>query len=162
MSSSVGFQLWHSPIPYIFGGLIVAMGLMVTALVVLACSHCKSAEGNDNSISQVEAPAAVVPLEREPTLMVVIMAGDDKPSFLAKPFDATIVQRGRCSHRGTCAQPVSTTRGRVLLMIMREILKVDASFFLPFQFLFRHKCKSLRKSVDVSFCVLFLFIFVCI
>jgi len=88
MSSSVGFQLWHSPIPYVFGGLIVAMGLMVTALVVLACSHCKSAEGNDNSISRVEAPAALVPLEREPTLMVVIMAGDDKPSFLAKPFDA--------------------------------------------------------------------------
>ena len=65
-----------------------AMGLMVVALIVLACLHRKSADGNDNSTSQIETPAPLIPLEREPMVMVVIMAGDDKPRFLAKPFDA--------------------------------------------------------------------------
>ncbi|GKC32097.1 glutamine dumper 2-like protein [Tanacetum coccineum] len=32
---------WHSPVPYLFGGLAAMMGLIAFALLVLACSYWK-------------------------------------------------------------------------------------------------------------------------
>ncbi|ONK68230.1 uncharacterized protein A4U43_C05F9050 [Asparagus officinalis] len=87
MSSPGGHQPWQSPTPYIFGGLASVMGLILIALIVLVCSDHKSSDGDENSRSQPEAPAAVSPVEREAKVMVVIMAGDDEPTFLAKPYD---------------------------------------------------------------------------
>jgi len=96
LSSSAEVHVWHSPLPYLFIGLAAMMGLIAIALVVLACSHRKSSGSNNNSTLQPENPEIPTPLEREPKVMLVIMAGDDMPSFLAKPFDvlkssATIV-----------------------------------------------------------------------
>lgn len=87
LSSSAKIQLWHTPTPYIFITIAFMMGLIALALIMLACSHRKSSDNSRSSTAQVEQPAMLTPLEREPMVMVVVMPGDANPRFLAKPFD---------------------------------------------------------------------------
>ncbi|KAK8968381.1 Protein GLUTAMINE DUMPER 3 [Platanthera guangdongensis] len=91
---------WHSPVPYLFGGLAAMLGLIAFALLILACSYWKlsgyleggGGEGGDLSPAEEEQkagdgggkPAASVYEER----IVVIMAGDKKPTFLATPMSS--------------------------------------------------------------------------
>ncbi|CAI9772311.1 unnamed protein product [Fraxinus pennsylvanica] len=92
---------WHSPAPYLFGGLATMLGLIAFALWVLACSYWKlsgrmnTAEGqggegdmeagdDKNGGGAVKRPLPV--LEEK---IVVIMAGDEKPTFLATPTFTT-------------------------------------------------------------------------
>ena len=90
LSRSAEFHVWHSPLPYLLIGLAAMMGLIAIALIVLAYSHRKSSGGGGSSSSsstlETENPGVLAPLEREPKVLLVIMAGDDMPSFLAKPF----------------------------------------------------------------------------
>ncbi|OIT33068.1 PREDICTED: protein GLUTAMINE DUMPER 2-like [Nicotiana attenuata] len=89
---------WHSPVPYLFGGLAAMLGLIAFALLILACSYWKLSshlrEHDDNqSQDDTEAGAgeklatgvvkAVPEFEEK---IVVIMAGDLNPSFLATPM----------------------------------------------------------------------------
>ncbi|KAL4197360.1 hypothetical protein AMTRI_Chr04g187940 [Amborella trichopoda] len=37
---------WHSPVPYLFGGLAAMLGLIAFALLILACSFWKLSENN--------------------------------------------------------------------------------------------------------------------
>ncbi|WOK95218.1 hypothetical protein Cni_G03925 [Canna indica] len=87
-SLSAGLQSWRSPLPYLFGGLAAMVGLIAVALIVLACTRHKSAEGGESSTAAppcaMEKPM-LLPLDREPRI-VVIMAGDDFPTFFAKPL----------------------------------------------------------------------------
>jgi len=90
LSSSTESQLWNSPTLYVFGGLAAMMGLIAIALIMLACSHCTSSDSNNNnnnnnSTSKIDNLVVLDSPDREPKVMVVIMAGDDKPSCLAKP-----------------------------------------------------------------------------
>jgi len=89
LSSSAESQLWNSPTLYVFGGLAAMMGLIAIALIMLACSHCTSSDSNNNnnnnSTSKIDNLVVLDSPDREPKVMVVIMAGDDKPSCLAKP-----------------------------------------------------------------------------
>ncbi|CAM0909043.1 unnamed protein product [Alopecurus aequalis] len=87
---------WQSPVPYLFGGLAAMLGLIAFALLILACSYWKlsgyldapsdgaqdgdSAGGEKGSASGTARPAADF-LEH----VVVIMAGEERPTFLAKP-----------------------------------------------------------------------------
>ena len=88
LSSSAELHIWRSPLPYLFIGLSVMMGLLAIALIVLACSHRKSSGSSSNSTLQTGNPVVLTSLEREPEVMAAVnMAGDDMPSFLAKPFD---------------------------------------------------------------------------
>ncbi|KAK9141443.1 hypothetical protein Syun_010843 [Stephania yunnanensis] len=91
---------WHSPVPYLFGGLAVMLGLIAFALFILACSYWKLSgflendnnNNNNNNNNErddpekgddvVEKSDSSVVLEEK---MAVIMAGDDKPTFLATP-----------------------------------------------------------------------------
>ncbi|RWW16852.1 hypothetical protein BHE74_00003700 [Ensete ventricosum] len=57
------------------------MILIAAALIILACSHWRSAIRGGSS----EEKPVIVHVDMEPRV-VVVMAGDDKPSFLAKPF----------------------------------------------------------------------------
>ncbi|KAJ6829082.1 protein GLUTAMINE DUMPER 5 [Iris pallida] len=101
-SSSVEHSsTWHSPVPYLFGGLAAMLGLIAFALLILACSywrlsgfldddqdqhhHASSSNNNDNS-SATAATSKPTPYLEEG--FVVIMAGDDKPTFLATPVTA--------------------------------------------------------------------------
>ncbi|XP_022998640.1 protein GLUTAMINE DUMPER 6-like [Cucurbita maxima] len=94
-------HLWNSPIPYLFGGLFLTMLLIAVALIILACSFRKRFfTGHSSPGSQKDPPVAgssTMELVMEPKILVV-MAGDYTPMFLATPVAAGVgdVPR-RCS-----------------------------------------------------------------
>ncbi|TVU08381.1 hypothetical protein EJB05_41785, partial [Eragrostis curvula] len=86
---------WQSPVPYLFGGLAAMLGLIAFALLILACSYWKlsgyldadrdrdgsGADGDQKgSASGTARPAAGFQEH-----VVVIMAGEERPTFLATP-----------------------------------------------------------------------------
>ncbi|KAK4435716.1 protein GLUTAMINE DUMPER 4 [Sesamum alatum] len=87
---------WHSPVPYLFGGLAAMLGLIAFALLILACSYWKLSAGEDAGQGDLEAGAGekgesnsdakALPVFEEKVL--VIMAGDVKPTFLATPMSS--------------------------------------------------------------------------
>ncbi|KAK3018330.1 hypothetical protein RJ639_002985 [Escallonia herrerae] len=92
-TSTAGFRHWNSPVPYLFVGLALMLGLIAVALVILVCSFKKPASSQprisdtDDQEKPAKAPVEVLELEMEPKI-VVIMAGDDKPTCLAMPASA--------------------------------------------------------------------------
>lgn len=88
-TQGVGFWRWNSPVLYLFGGLAIMFGLIIVALILLACSHLKSERG---SSGEQEKKALEKPVCEEGVRHVlVIMAGDTKPTFLAKPTSHVLV-----------------------------------------------------------------------
>ncbi|CDP14456.1 unnamed protein product [Coffea canephora] len=94
-------SLWHSPLPYLFGGLAAMLGLIAFALLLLACSYWRlsssinnqessgerdSEEGGDDGKAENAAAGKAMPGFEEK--IVVIMAGDVKPTFLATPMSS--------------------------------------------------------------------------
>ncbi|KAG8381961.1 hypothetical protein BUALT_Bualt05G0027000 [Buddleja alternifolia] len=92
---------WHSPVPYLFGGLAAMLGLIAFALLILACSYWKLSGqvngGDDGGDRDVEggaekgesgADAKASPVFEEKFL--VIMAGDVNPTFLATPMSSKV------------------------------------------------------------------------
>ncbi|CAM0909047.1 unnamed protein product [Alopecurus aequalis] len=85
---------WHSPVPYLFGGLAAMLGLIAFALLILACSYWKlsgyldaatEGSGRDGQASEKEsASGAAKPAADFQEHVIVIMAGDERPTFLAK------------------------------------------------------------------------------
>ncbi|XAR71465.1 hypothetical protein NMG60_11028738 [Bertholletia excelsa] len=87
---------WHSPVPYLFGGLAAMLGLVAFALLILACSYwkfCGRHGRNSSSYGQGDIEDAVeesadkannLPVFQDKIL--VIMAGEMKPTFLATPL----------------------------------------------------------------------------
>lgn len=90
---------WHSPVPYLFGGLAAMLGLIAFALLILACSYWKLSgnfeenqerdleEGNNNNNnnnSNGEDGKMVEPPILEENFLV-IMAGQLKPTYIATP-----------------------------------------------------------------------------
>ncbi|KAI3772002.1 hypothetical protein L6452_03176 [Arctium lappa] len=90
---------WHSPVPYLFGGLAAMLGLIAFALLILACSYWKLSGYLDNR------PDAERDLEsgdsdtkpdndddKTPTVLeekyLVIMAGEARPTYLATPVSS--------------------------------------------------------------------------
>lgn len=86
-STTPAVHAGNSPIPYLFSGLGLMFGLVAVALMILACSYRKSSsssastdpEAQEKSVQQGQMKA-----EMEPKI-VVIMAGDDSPTYLAMP-----------------------------------------------------------------------------
>ncbi|CAA7047480.1 unnamed protein product [Microthlaspi erraticum] len=82
-------EIWKSPVPYLFGGLSLLLLLIALALLSLLCTNRKSPSDNDNPIDEEENGAG----DKEPKTIVeeclpkivVILAGDDKPTCLAVP-----------------------------------------------------------------------------
>ncbi|XP_062098804.1 protein GLUTAMINE DUMPER 5-like [Humulus lupulus] len=97
---------WHSPVPYLFGGLAAMLGLIAFALLILACSYWRlNSEMDDNDGERDDArdlesgsgteekdsgKGAKVYEEK----FLVIMAGDEKPTFLATPVCAKVSSFG--------------------------------------------------------------------
>ncbi|XVF54517.1 hypothetical protein PTKIN_Ptkin05aG0186800 [Pterospermum kingtungense] len=75
---------WNSPIPYVFGGLAIVFGIMAVALLFLACIHQWSSpnfpNGKEDKYKEIIQASACM----EPKI-VVIMAGDDHPTYVANP-----------------------------------------------------------------------------
>ncbi|CAI9293640.1 unnamed protein product [Lactuca saligna] len=111
---------WHSPVPYLFGGLAAMLGLIAFALMILACSYWKlSAElensedvdrdlesGNSDGDSKPEN-YKVPPVFEEKYL--VIMAGQENPTFLATPVSSRATSFGSSSCRGSSTENTSTS-----------------------------------------------------
>ncbi|EOA18784.1 hypothetical protein CARUB_v10007397mg [Capsella rubella] len=81
---------WHSPVPYLFGGLAAMLALIAASLLILVCSYWRLSgsaqsdlEGGDDAKPDGDTN------KTEPTTMpekfLVIMAGDVKPTYLATP-----------------------------------------------------------------------------
>ncbi|CAL5325962.1 hypothetical protein CsSME_00005327 [Camellia sinensis var. sinensis] len=86
---------WNSPIPYLFSGLAVMLGLIAFALVILACSYKKSSSSSSSSSSNSSTHAGEKPVRPPPEMepkIVVIMAGDENPTYLAKPVSSSQAQ----------------------------------------------------------------------
>ncbi|XP_047951764.1 protein GLUTAMINE DUMPER 1-like [Salvia hispanica] len=81
---------WHSPVPYLFGGLAAMLGLIAFALLILACSYWKLSEDGERDLEadgeRDGASKAAPPVMEEKFL--VIMAGQEKPTFLATPMSS--------------------------------------------------------------------------
>uniref|UniRef100_A0A1J3HLN4 Protein GLUTAMINE DUMPER 1 n=1 Tax=Noccaea caerulescens TaxID=107243 RepID=A0A1J3HLN4_NOCCA len=84
---------WHSPVPYLFGGLAAMLGLIAFALLILACSYWRLSSSDEEDgqnggrvdeekESRSGNKAANGAYEEK---FLVIMAGDDLPRFLATP-----------------------------------------------------------------------------
>ncbi|KAF3325809.1 protein GLUTAMINE DUMPER 2-like protein [Carex littledalei] len=84
---------WQSPVPYLFGGLAAMLGLIALALLILACSYWKlnsflsesqsddpASNDRDTKPAAQSGPPAILH-----QLFAVIMAGEQKPTFLATP-----------------------------------------------------------------------------
>ncbi|OVA12773.1 hypothetical protein BVC80_8545g14 [Macleaya cordata] len=85
-SAAAGIRGWRSPVPYLFGGLAIMLGLIAIALIILVCSYRKTSanRSSSNDVEKATTKPVLPPPEMEPKF-VVIMAGDDNPSFIAKP-----------------------------------------------------------------------------
>ncbi|KAK8597409.1 hypothetical protein V6N13_094821 [Hibiscus sabdariffa] len=89
-ASPVAASPWRSPVPYLFGGLASMLALIAFALFVLACSYRRLHNNNGGGASadqrDVENPHSIpnkqVIYEEK---ILVIMAGEVKPTFLATP-----------------------------------------------------------------------------
>lgn len=81
-SPEVGSWQWkNSGATYVFAGIAALMGLIALSLLILGCCRRKS---HDQSSSLPTGIDEAVSTTREEAKLV-IMAGDDAPSFLAKP-----------------------------------------------------------------------------
>ncbi|CAN4079539.1 unnamed protein product [Withania somnifera] len=81
----------NSIVPYLFGGLAFIFLLISLALLILACTHCRKISRNSSPMSRNgtmilrEVPNQIDVMAATEPKIVVIMAGDDKPSYLAIP-----------------------------------------------------------------------------
>ncbi|CAN8253104.1 unnamed protein product [Cochlearia groenlandica] len=90
---------WHSPVPYLFGGLAAMLSLIAFALLILACSYWRLSghldDGEDNQSGDIEAgvgkpaenTAAAANSVAFQEKFLVVMAGDVKPTYLATPVE---------------------------------------------------------------------------
>ncbi|KAB1211390.1 Protein GLUTAMINE DUMPER 2 [Morella rubra] len=83
-SSASGVRLWKSPVPYLFGSLALILLLLAVALIILLCSYRKRASNSSGENEGKPAKIMGTVVDTEPTI-VVIMAGDEKPTYLATP-----------------------------------------------------------------------------
>jgi hypothetical protein len=84
-----GFKNVTSPTPYFFGGLALMLAIITFALIILACScqeNSLSTNAGRNEEKATKNVEMVVDLEPK---IVVIMAGDTNPTYLAKPVSPT-------------------------------------------------------------------------
>ena len=78
-----------SPLPYLFSSLALVLILIAVALVLLACFYRKRpSNSSSNEVDLKQEMGMNTVFDSEPKF-VVIMAGDDKPTFLAKPVSSS-------------------------------------------------------------------------
>ncbi|GAU14066.1 hypothetical protein TSUD_168910 [Trifolium subterraneum] len=87
-SEAASLRNLSSPVPYLFGGLAFILGVIAIALLIIVCSFGKqsssSTSPNDEDKSS-NMHVDQVSLEPE---IVVIMAGESNPTYLAKPVSS--------------------------------------------------------------------------
>ncbi|GLJ43134.1 hypothetical protein SUGI_0895130 [Cryptomeria japonica] len=86
---------WQWPLPFVLGGLGIILFLIACAFIILACPHCKISlsYGSNTSTSTansiIRKSAMMMKFsdssENAEENIVVIMAGDVNPTFIATP-----------------------------------------------------------------------------
>ncbi|KAF5802683.1 putative protein glutamine dumper [Helianthus annuus] len=108
-SSQIAVQRspWHSPVPYLFGGLVAMLGLVAFALLILACSYWNISPNDEGDLESGNhnhnEPSKPVKQKESPVLeekYLVIMAGQVNPTFLATPISSPASSFGSCSCGG--------------------------------------------------------------
>ncbi|KAJ9683005.1 hypothetical protein PVL29_018835 [Vitis rotundifolia] len=87
-TSSNGFWQLNSPLPYLFVGLALLLGVIVVALIILACSH-KHPPADLATDDDKDKPPKPMHTDPDTVPRIVVMAGDDSPKYLAKPMAST-------------------------------------------------------------------------
>ena len=93
-----------SPVPYLLGGVGVMLILIAFASIILACSYLKdcTTEGQENNRSEYQNvelgcvrknemgdDMSNVSDNKDDMRVIVVMVGDEKPTFIAKPMSVT-------------------------------------------------------------------------
>nr|KJB55151.1 hypothetical protein B456_009G065800 [Gossypium raimondii] len=79
---------WHSPVPYLFGGLAAMLGLIAFALLILACSYWRLSGRLDNNSEGGDVERDVESGENEGDSTKQVKVYEEKilkPTFLATP-----------------------------------------------------------------------------
>ncbi|KAK9116414.1 hypothetical protein Sjap_015361 [Stephania japonica] len=90
-------RLWHTPLPFLFGGIAAAILLIAVSLVILLCTNYRSSSSSSSSsftthdidVEKARAQPSMMPSQMQEPKFVVVMAGNDVPTYIAKPFAAT-------------------------------------------------------------------------
>ncbi|KAJ1278162.1 hypothetical protein BS78_04G058000 [Paspalum vaginatum] len=146
---------WQSPVPYLFGGLAAMLGLIALSLLALACSYWKLSgslldagdPADDGQLDQQQpgagsrrrgdgkaaaaGDAGLAGDQWREQHVVVIMAGDERPTFLATPasswgwgadahHDLDVAcggapDDGRCVECGAISRPARPAGGELSL-----------------------------------------------
>ncbi|KAJ8751874.1 hypothetical protein K2173_026076 [Erythroxylum novogranatense] len=94
-TSGRGFGHWNSPVPYVFVGLALMLGLISVALIILACSYRKPPPSSTHADQErSDKQVQMSPVDVEPKI-VVIMAGDHNPTYFANPVSCTLCSSGQ-------------------------------------------------------------------
>lgn len=116
-------SLWQSPVPYLFGGLSAMLGLVAFALLILACSYWKLfdfARGPENrdggGRTDIEADgggggAVAAPLPVLEEKYLVVMAGQEEPTFLAIATSSRASSFGSRSTVSTGSSEITLSSG---------------------------------------------------
>ncbi|XP_010525885.1 PREDICTED: protein GLUTAMINE DUMPER 4 [Tarenaya hassleriana] len=89
---------WHSPVPYLFGGLAAMLGLIAFALLILACSYWRASgevSGNEDGGEKESRSGEKTANAAYEEKVLVIMAGEDLPRFLATPANKGLGHEGK-------------------------------------------------------------------
>ncbi|XWS47535.1 hypothetical protein CRYUN_Cryun14cG0160700 [Craigia yunnanensis] len=86
-------KLWKSPIPFLFGSLAIVLLMILVSLVMLVCSYRKSSANSQHDSEEKSAKHFISALDAEAKI-VVIMAGNDKPTYLATPVTSSVSRCG--------------------------------------------------------------------
>ncbi|KAA0064000.1 protein GLUTAMINE DUMPER 3 [Cucumis melo var. makuwa] len=108
---------WHSPVPYLFGGLAAMLGLIAFALLILACSYWKLSgylDGGDSANREPDLEAAGDDTQKQASpvfeeKILVIMAGEMKPTYLATPMSSRSSSFGDTKSNSSCGSKGSST-----------------------------------------------------
>ncbi|KVH92609.1 protein GLUTAMINE DUMPER 2-like [Cynara cardunculus var. scolymus] len=98
-SESSSFWRFDSPLIYLFGGITLILSLIVVALIILACSQRRRRSGDGGVGGDMESGGESQKTVRavynggdgtdNTPKVVVIMAGDELPTYLATPADVS-------------------------------------------------------------------------
>ncbi|XP_010541547.1 PREDICTED: protein GLUTAMINE DUMPER 5-like [Tarenaya hassleriana] len=109
-----------SPVPYLFGGLAAMLGLIAFALLLLACSSWKLSDrrrGRGGDGDRLRDSGDKVSGKVYDEEILVIMAGEEKPTFLATPAaiaadtpesGGIVNTEGEEGHKGETGFPAQT------------------------------------------------------
>ncbi|MED6148513.1 hypothetical protein PIB30_053878 [Stylosanthes scabra] len=105
--SSADLRNFHSPIPYLFGGLALMLALIAVSLLILACSFRNRYSSSSSGVEENnnDKPTRMV-VDLEPKI-AVIMAGETNPTYLAKPVILSVTASASASATTTTTTAVT-------------------------------------------------------